>query len=96
MVSMLIGDSSDRGSRHPAPASAQLWSRIAEQEFRHKLHDTEKHLVALVEMHQDIAAHVSEDMHEAVRTATTGSELRQTVNAPFSAILSAALSDQRS
>ncbi|KAG6945920.1 hypothetical protein JG687_00017016 [Phytophthora cactorum] len=48
MVSMLIGDSSDRGSRHPAPASALLWSRIAVlEELQHKLHDMEKHLVAL-------------------------------------------------
>ncbi|KAF1787682.1 hypothetical protein PC129_g16024 [Phytophthora cactorum] len=54
MVSMLIGDSSDRGSRHPAPASALLWSRIAVlEELQHKLHDMEKHLVALVEIHQD-------------------------------------------
>ncbi|KAG6948903.1 hypothetical protein JG688_00014876 [Phytophthora aleatoria] len=66
------------------------------EELQHKLHDMEKHLVALVEMYQDIAAHISEDMHKAVRTAPAGNKLRQTVNAPFSAILSAALSDQRS
>ncbi|KAG6944936.1 hypothetical protein JG688_00016826 [Phytophthora aleatoria] len=57
MVTVLIGDSSERGSRHPAPASALLSSRIAElEELQHKLHGMEKHLVALVEIHQDIAA----------------------------------------
>ncbi|KAG2984249.1 hypothetical protein PC120_g24276 [Phytophthora cactorum] len=42
MVLMLIGDSSDRFSRHPAPAPALLWSRIAElEELQNKLHDME-------------------------------------------------------
>ncbi|GMF48117.1 unnamed protein product [Phytophthora fragariaefolia] len=95
MVAILVGDSEGRRSTHSSTASALLWSRISKLDELQKLLDKlQKINEALMELHEAIAVRVADDMHEALKTATSGSEPRQNVNASFptcSVLLSASV-----
>ncbi|GMF36701.1 unnamed protein product [Phytophthora fragariaefolia] len=95
MVAMLVGDSEGRRSTHSSTTSALLWSGISELEELQKLLDKlQKINEALMELHEAIAVRIADDMHEALKTATSDSELRQNVDASFATVLSAAISER--
>ncbi|EEY68866.1 uncharacterized protein PITG_18957 [Phytophthora infestans T30-4] len=80
LVAMLIANPSDKVSRRSVTASKLLWSRVSKiEELQLKLVKMQRLLGDLLELHEDIAARLSEDMNEAVQTATIGVELRQRV-----------------
>ncbi|KAG1687873.1 hypothetical protein DVH05_018773 [Phytophthora capsici] len=96
LTAMLVATPSRRNVRRSTTASKLLWSRVSElEELQEKLEKLQSLLVDLFELHEDISNRVSEDMHEAVQTATTGIELRQMVKAPFSKVLSAAITNNQ-
>ncbi|KAG3150981.1 hypothetical protein PI126_g11198 [Phytophthora idaei] len=74
----------DGNSQRQKASSMLLWSRLSEIEgLQRKLTKMEDLLVELVELQQDIAAFVGENLSEAVTTAMEGTELRQHVGIPF-------------
>ncbi|KAG6945903.1 hypothetical protein JG688_00016315 [Phytophthora aleatoria] len=91
---MLIRETTSAAIRKKRISSRLLWSRIsALEEVQSQLDMMENLLVAMVELHQDISACVAEDMRAAASTATTGTELRQDVDAPFSVVLTDAIDE---
>ncbi|KAF1794087.1 hypothetical protein GQ600_22821 [Phytophthora cactorum] len=68
----------DGNSQLQKASSMLLWSRLSELEgLQRKLTKMEDLLVELVELQQDIAAFVGENLSKAVTTAMEGTELRQ-------------------
>ncbi|KAI9993964.1 hypothetical protein PInf_016493 [Phytophthora infestans] len=71
LVTMLIANPSDKVSRRSVTVSKLLWSRVSEiEELQLKLVKMQRLLGDLLELDEGIAARLSEDMNEAVQTAT--------------------------